>query len=279
MDDFELEETGKSRHVWWYPLVWLFAAGLVISSAGFTRTLWNAREEQGDFARLAQEAAEAEMPGQNTAKQGGADPAGSGMEPEAAHVSHYQVLYEKNPDFAGWLRIDGTRVDYPVMHTPEQPQYYIYRDFQGKKTASGTPFLDGSCTVDSGSMIIYGHNMKNGTMFGSLDEYLDRRYWEKHPVVEFHTLKEDRQYEIFSVFRTRLLYENEAGFCYYQYIGELEEDAFDEFVRQACAASRYDTGIVPEYGDQILMLSTCSYHTENGRLVVAARRRRDQTGR
>lgn len=268
MDDFEMEEIGRRRHTWWYVLVILFTLVLAYSAASFARILWNARKESQDFARLAQIAAEDKAAAaQEPAAAGESD---TGTVPERS--GRYDALYQMNPDFVGWLSIDQTKVDYPVMHTPQQPQYYIYRDFEGKKTASGTPFMDAACTVDSDSIILYGHNMKNGSMFGTLDEYLNRKYWEEHPVITFNTLKEDREYEIFAVLRTRLLYENERGFAYYKYVGDLTEEQFDEFVSQVCAGAEYDTGIVPEYGDQILMLSTCSYHTENGRLVVVGRR-------
>lgn len=93
-------------------------------------------------------------------------------------------------------------------------------------------------------------------------------------MIRFSTMEEDREYEVFAAFRTRLLYENEEGFRYYEYVGDLTKERYEEFVEQAEAAALYDTGIRPEYGEQLLMLSTCSYHTKNGRFVVAARRRK-----
>lgn len=245
---------------------------LLFSIAGLGWTLWKSKQEDDDFAELARIV---EMETAVTAEIAN-DGAKTEQEEEPVRVHNYEELYNMNPDFIGWLCIDGTKINYPVMHTPEDSQYYIYRDFCGKKTASGTPFMGGDCTVDSDSIIIHGHNMKNDTMFGSLDEYRSRDYWKEHPVIKFDTLEEDREYEIFSVFTTRLLYENETGFRYYGYVGDLSEEYFNEFVGQAIRASHYDTGIVPEYGDQILMLSTCSYHTENGRLVVAAYRKRGE---
>lgn len=279
MEEQELESGGKrafpaSLRKWWYILFILFTVLLLVSTAGFGWTLWESRKENADFEKLAAladagaSAAVEEEPGQKANQE---EPEG-----EPARTHNYQDLYRMNPDFVGWLCIEGTKVDYPVMHTPEDSQYYIYRDFYGKKTASGTPFMGGECTTESDSIILYGHNMKNGTMFGTLDEYRDKSYWKEHPVIRFDTLEEDREYEIFSVFTTRLLYENEEGFRYYGYVGDLTEGKFAEFVEQAKAASHYDTGITPEYGDQLLMLSTCSYHTENGRLVVAARRVREE---
>ena len=185
---------------------------------------------------------------------------------------NYGLLKEKNPDFAGWLRIPDTKIDYPVMHTPDDMQYYIRRDFYGESSVSGTPFIGDFCSTDSGSMIIYAHNMKNGTLFGELDEYESEDYRNKHSVLEFYTPDESRQYEIFAAFRTELVYENQEGFRYYEYVGDMTEERFDEFMNQLRQHSFYNTESWPEYGDQLIILSTCSYYTENGRFVVVARR-------
>lgn len=276
MDKFE--QNGKKPRSkakrWWNILVTLFSGLLIISVSGFGWTVWNAKKENDDFQKLIQ-IAEARQPESTEVRQQERSESSGEPEIEIPAPVNCQALYEMNPDAIGWLRIEGTKVDYPVMYTPDNPQYYIYRDFEGKKTASGTPFMDGNCTPDSDSIILYGHNMKNGTMFGTLDEYRNQIYWEEHPVIDFYTLEEHQEYEIFSAFTTRLLAQEEEGFRYYRYVGDLTEAQFAEFVQQTCAVSHYDTGIVPEYGDQILMLSTCSYHTENGRFVVAARRRRN----
>ena len=157
------------------------------------------------------------------------------------------------------------------MATPEDMQYYIHRDFYGKDSVSGTLFLGDDFSTESMSMIIYGHNMKNGTMFGELDRYARDSYWREHPVIRLSTVDEDREYEIFAAFQTRLLYEGEEGFAYYAYTGDLSQEEYEEFVEQAKAMTPYDTGITPEYGEQLVMLSTCSYHTENGRFVVVGR--------
>lgn len=265
----------------WRILVSFTVFLMLFSAGGLVWTLWQSNTEKETFEKLARiaEAETSEELFETKKDESGMEELHAGeekMERSAELERNYSELKQMNPDFAGWIQIEGTKVDYPVMHTPEDSQYYIYRDFYGKKTASGTPFMGGECTTESDSIIIHGHNMKNGTMFGTLDEYRDKSYWKEHPVIRFDTLEEDREYEIFSVFTTRLLYENEEGFRYYGYVGDLTEGKFAEFVEQAKAASHYDTGITPEYGDQLLMLSTCSYHTENGRLVVAARRVREE---
>lgn len=259
----------------WKKLVWrVLVAACVMLLAGSAFNIWRtirqSRLENQTFLELAKLT---ENYGQTES-----DPL-AGMEGKDSEStekqSRYAVIAGQNPDFAGWLKIDRTVIDYPVMHTPEDIQYYIRRDFYGEESVSGTPFLGDNCSVDSLGMIIYGHNMKNDTMFGALDEYADPDYWREHPVIRFSTVKEDREYEVFAAFRTRLLYENEEGFRYYEYVGDLTEEKFEDFVNQARGAALYDTGIRPEYGEQFLMLSTCSYHTRNGRFVVAARRKQD----
>lgn len=121
-------------------------------------------------------------------------------------------------------------------------------------------------------MIVYGHHMKNGTMFGSLGRYKKASYFRDHPVICFDTLTEEGAYEILGVFYSRVYTDADEGvFRYYQYTDLTAEEAFDAYVRQVKAASLYDTGVEAVYGDKLLTLSTCSYHTENGRFVVVAR--------
>lgn len=243
-------------------------AVLAVSTIGAVRTIWGSKREDQTFTKLAErvgETAAAPVQKEETDVQEAAE--------EDMVLAQYRALREENRDFIGWLKVEGTRIDYPVMYTPEEPQFYIRRDFYGKESVSGTPFLGVGCDADSMSAIIYGHNMKNGTMFGTLAEYQDRAYWEAHPLLSFDTTKERREYEIFCAFYTRLLYDNEEGFRYYEYVGELEKPVFDELIDELSGVACYDTGIVPEYGDRLLFLSTCSYHTDYGRFVIVARQK------
>lgn len=258
-----------------------------VSVFGITGTLVNARREKSTFDDLIELAENGTMEdgqgasgdrsvfgteSQTEAEKEGAEAVSGNTVSEEKPKRNYALLKEKNPDFAGWLRIPGTKVDYPVMHTPDDMQYYIRRDFYGNSSVSGTPFMGDFCDTDSGSMIIYAHNMKNGTMFGQLDEYESEAYRNKHSVLEFDTPDENRRYEIFAAFRTKLVYENQEGFRYYEYVGDMTEERFDEFMSLLHQYSFYDAGSWPEYGDQLIILSTCSYYTEDGRFVVVARR-------
>lgn len=190
--------------------------------------------------------------------------------PDEPQYTGYVSLYEQNKDFIGWLHISNTNIDYPVMFTPEEPEYYLRRAFDGSYSISGTPFA--SVDVDSDLFIIYGHNMKNGTMFGTLDNYSTKDFWEGNPSVFFTTITESREYEVFAAVQTRILLEEEAGYRYYSQAGDLTEEAFNELLNWLDENALYDTGIRPTYGEQIVILSTCSYHTENGRFLIAGKR-------
>lgn len=187
-------------------------------------------------------------------------------------LPEYEAIYEQNSDFFGWLRIDDTTVNYPVMHTPEDPQYYLRRAFDKSDAHSGTPFLDGACFEGCGNYIIYGHHMKNGTMLGTLPKYADKKYWEQHKIICFDTLYEHGEYEVIAAFYGKSIPKGEAGFRYYQYTDLTNPVVFEEYITQVKAAAVYDTGIAVEYGDELLTLSTCSYHTTDGRFVVVAKK-------
>jgi sortase B len=173
----------------------------------------------------------------------------------------------------GWIRMDGTSLDYPVMHTPDDPEKYLHVDFDQKNSYPGTPFLDAACTMDSTNLLIYGHNMPNGTMFRSLFKYEQSHYWREHPTIVFDTLYEQQEYEVLSAFYDRVYYKTETVFKFYQFIDPETEEEFNAGIEQLKKKSLYDTGVTAQYGDKLITLVTCSYHTDNGRFVVVARRK------
>lgn len=191
---------------------------------------------------------------------------------EMPQYTEYFTLYKQNRDFAGWLRINNTKIDYPVMLTPDDPEYYLYRAFDRSSSQSGTPFIGADATPDSDMFIIYGHNMKNDTIFGMLDNYSAKEFWDENQYLDFTTITEYRQYEVFAAVKTHVLHQNERGYRYYEQAGNLSESKFEKLVQWLIENTLYDTGIIPEYGEQIMILSTCSYHQTNGRFLVAARR-------
>lgn len=198
--------------------------------------------------------------------------ASAAPEPEGFH--RYDVLYEQNHDLFGWIRIDETALNYPVMHTPDDPEHYLRRAFDGTYSVSGVPFLDGACYEGCGNYIVYGHHMKNGSMFATLSDYADEAFWQEHPTVHFDTVAQPGEYEVLAAFYDRAHTVDETDvFRYYNYTDLTGEAVFDDYLRQVRAAALYDTGVTAEYGDQLLTLSTCSYHTANGRFVVVARQK------
>lgn len=196
-----------------------------------------------------------------------------GKEADPVPLPQYVPLYEVNTDFFGWLYIKGTNIDYPVMYSPDRPEYYLNHAFDGTYSDSGVPFIDGGCSADGNYYLIYGHHMKNKTMFGQLPEYANKSYYEEHPIIRFDTLYEQRNYQVIAVFYSRIYGKTETNvFLYYEYADLSDEEVFDEYIRQVHAAAIYDTGFTAEYGDELLALSTCNYHTTDGRFVVVAKR-------
>ena len=193
--------------------------------------------------------------------------------PEPVVLEQYAKDAEKNPDMFGWLQIEGTKIDYPVMHTPDDPEKYLYKSFNGIPSASGSLFMDAKCSADSDNLIIYGHNIKNGTMFNSILKYESIDYFNEHPVIRFDTIYEEQEFEVMAAFYDRVYYKSETDvFKFYQFIDAEDQADFDSAVQTLKDKSIYDTGITAEYGDQLIMLVTCAYHTDNGRFVVVARK-------
>lgn len=180
------------------------------------------------------------------------------------------ALQAENPDLAGWIQIPDTAIDYPVMHTPDRPDHYLYRDFQGKISDYGCIYAEEGSDpqAPSDNVTLYGHAMRDGSMFAGLRSYTDPEFWETHPDIRFDSLTQPRTYQIFAVFRTSG-YAGQ-GFAYHSFTDADTAAEFDDFVAQCKTLSLYDTGITPEYGDKLLCLSTCDYTRANGRLVVAA---------
>ena len=183
------------------------------------------------------------------------------------------ALHEQNPDIVGWIKIDDTRVDYPVMWTPEEPEYYLRRNFQKEESMAGTPFLDAASTMPgSSNWLIYGHNMKNGTMFHDTLKYEDKAFYDGHKTIHFDTLEGEGLYEIVAVCYTQIYAENAQVFKYYQYASITDEASFDAYVQGVKSLSIYDTGVTPVWGDQLITLSTCEYSVEDGRFIIFARK-------
>ena len=192
-------------------------------------------------------------------------------------LPRYRALYEKNPDLIGWLRIDGTDIDLPVVQTPGDNEYYLRRGFDRFYAVGGTLFLDERCSVSAdaptANWLIYGHNMLDGSMFRSLMKYQDETYWQAHPTIQFDTLYEEGEYEVLAAFYDRVYYTYEDCFKFYQFIDAADKADFDNAISYFRDKALYDTGVTAAYGDKLISLVTCAYHVEDGRFVVVARKK------
>ncbi|MBO7252375.1 MAG: class B sortase [Oscillospiraceae bacterium] len=181
----------------------------------------------------------------------------------------YAEVYEKNNDTVGWLKIEGTKLNNPVMQTPNDPNFYLKRDFNKAASDWGTVYAWGSADLNrpSDNVTLFGHTMKDGSMFSVLHNYTQKYYWEENQLIFFDTLTECHMYKIYAVFKVSA---NVGSFAYHQFVDAANEEEFNDFVSTCKALSFYDTGITPVYGDKLLTLSTCEYTLDNGRLVVCA---------
>ncbi len=190
-------------------------------------------------------------------------------------LPEYRELHGINPDMVGWLKIDGTNIDYPVVRCSDM-DYYLSHDFYKNEDKNGTPFVKSFADVDSpdDNFIVYAHNMKNGTMFGNLDDYENESFAKEHSIIEFDSLYEKRRYRVISVFRSEVYSEdadNEDKFKYYEYYNAGSEEDFAYFYGNIMHLSAVKTGVKASYGDRFITLSTCAYHTDNGRFVVVGK--------
>lgn len=197
------------------------------------------------------------------------------QEEEKEILPEYKDLYNENNDLYGWLKIEDTVINYPVMCTPNDGEYYLHKDWNGEESKEGVLFADYRTNIDeTENTIIYGHNMKNRTMFGSLREYKNESFYEKHKYIEFDTIYEKATYEIVAVSKGIAYYEKkpEGKYLYYNQVELNSEEEFNKYINNAKENSYFETGITAEYGDKLITLSTCDYWTDNARLFIVAKK-------
>lgn len=182
----------------------------------------------------------------------------------------YSELHSQNSDLAGWIKIEGTRINYPVMQTRDGNEFYLKRGFEKDYQSCGLPFADYQCDVNkpSDNVIIYAHNMRDGSMFAALLDYADSEFFNLHKIIEFDTLYERGKYEVLYAFRTKVGGKNEVR--YHEFIDAGNQESFDEFAEQISKLSNGQGSI--SYGDKLLTLSTCSYNMSNERFVIIAKK-------
>lgn len=186
-----------------------------------------------------------------------------------------EKLQEENEEIVAWIEIENTNICYPVLHG-EDNSYYMTHNYKKETAKDGAIFLDKDYNWDlpSTNLLIYGHNnIGSNEMFASLLNYKDEGYYKEHPIIKFTTNKEDAEYEIIAVFESRVFYKSEKNvFRYYYFINAESEEEYNEFIENAKKSSLYDTGKTAKYGEQLMTLSTCSYHTEDGRFAIVAKK-------
>ncbi len=190
-------------------------------------------------------------------------------------LPQFQEIYAENQDFAGWITIPNTAVDYPVVQSDDS-DYYLHHDFFGEKNANGQIILDTKCDpyTPSYNLVISGHSMRSGKMFGRLVNYMNESYWEDHKLVYFDTLMDERTYVVFAAFFSADYDVDETGFRYNADI-QYSVDA-RQWLREVKENELYDTGIDVEFGDEFLTLTTCNKaKRSDGRFVVVCRRLRE----
>ena len=197
----------------------------------------------------------------------------SGLEPvqeEMTAFDKYADVYAQNSDLVGWVSIPGTRIDYPVMQTKDNPDFYLKHAFDKSYSSYGVPYVQENCDIGiSDNLVLYGHHMNNGSMFSDLCKYESEDFYQEHKIIHFDTLESFGEYEVIAAFKT-VAYSQE-GFKYYHFVRAESAEQFDEYIAECKELALYDTGVTAEYGDKLITLSTCEYSRTNGRMVVLAK--------
>lgn len=256
-------------------VIGIFSAILITCLISVFSQLYTENKEKEEFRQLAdivtEETTETEIIRKpNILKVGNFDVENRSEQP-MYYTTDYQPhsiseLTSMNSDCFGWISITGTNINYPVMHTPDNSQKYLNKNFYGEYSLSGVPFLDSRCSTDSKNLIIYGHHMNNGTMFADLCNYTNTSYRDEHKAVVLETKDGVSAYTVFSVLKVK------SDDEWYRFTSALTENRYNSMVEYAKEKSIYETGIAPKYGQQILTLSTCYGNNQNDRILVLAAR-------
>lgn len=183
-------------------------------------------------------------------------------------------LQKENTDIKGWIRIEDTNINYPLLQT-ENNNYYLTHNYKKEKSSYGSIFINSNCNIkdDKANVIIYGHDMKDNQMFKDLIKYQDKEFYEQHPIIKIATEEGENDYEIISAFKSRVFYQDETNvFRFYQYYNFDNENKYNEYISNCKKIQLYDTGKTATYGEQLITLITCEYSQENGRMVVVAKK-------
>lgn len=238
----------------------IFFAVFVFSAAAVARYAANSYAQKRSYQHLVE-----------LAEQSAENETAQPVQPqEPTMLARYEALYRENNDLVGWIKIDGTNINYPVVQSKDAPNFYLKHDFEKNYTDYGCPYAQQNCDVQapSDNVVLYGHNMKDGTMFCDLTNYKSESFWAQHRTIQFDTLTQKNEYTVIAAFK------GEAAelFAYNAFVDAETPEEFDAYVAAVKELALYDTGISAAYGDKLITLSTCEYSFENGRMVVVAKR-------
>lgn len=244
------------RFLYWLAVV-VFAAGILLSAVMLGYYYYDSSHSQTQYSELA---AQVTPPATVTPTE---------ELPEPLEI--YAPILEQNKDFVGWVFIEGTRVNYPVMQRMDSKNYYLRRSFDGQYSYYGVPYAFEKATYEEAdNFVIFGHHMNNGSMFSDLANYVSWQYYNDHKYIQFDTIRGYGRYEIIAVVKTVAGGVDE--FKYHEFAKAQTPEEFDAFVAECKARSLYPITETAVYGDKLLTLSTCEYSVENGRLAVIAKK-------
>ena len=205
-----------------------------------------------------------------TGEDGTDTPASYEPAQELTAYDKYAAVYEQNSDFIGWISIEDTKINYPVMQTPGNKDFYLKHAFDKSYSEYGVPYMQENCKLGlSDNCVIYGHHMQDGSMFADLCKYESEDFYKEHKTIHFDTLAGFGEYEIVCVFKTAAY--SADGFKYYHFVDAADAAEFNSFLSTCQSLALYDTGVSAEYGDKLITLSTCEYSRSNGRMVIVAK--------
>jgi len=252
-------------------LVCLFLLLAIISTVMIVGHYKEANEQENMYKELAQIVVKNETSESNETEATEPSPT---PESEAVMLPEYAELYEQNNDMVGWISIPDTKINYPVMQSVDEPNFYLKHGFDKGYTDYGCPYVGESCDVNkpSDNLIIYGHHMKNGSMFSDLEKFKSKDFWETHKTFSFDTLYQKQTYEVVAIFKTVVYTDSANEFKYFLFSDAETPEQFNEYIQKVKEKALYDTGVSAEYGDKLITLSTCEYSNKNGRLVLVAKK-------
>ena len=236
----------------------------IFSSIMFFKDIWQRYQDENRFEILRNKIEKQSSTNKNDFKN-----IEENTDKELQILPQYKDIIEINDEFVGWIEIENTKINYPVMQTPNNEEYYLHRNFKKEYSVSGTPFLSAKSLIydSNNQIVIYGHNMKNGTMFSDLLLYKDKEFWKNNSIIFLDTMYNRKKFEVFAAFEIDAEIGN-GHFEFYKYSTFRDNDEFKAFLKEIEALSLYNTEIDINFGETILTLVTCDKENSSNRMVV-----------